>query len=734
MKYLSFTDLLDSEPANLAILSTYQFEPDFFEQQLLRCTALAKARRILVFLDSSQWYTLLRQDTPARLLNRRYLVVPVRRSQGVFHPKLTLLLSEQGGQVHCGSNNLTRSGCTSNLELLNSFTVGREGEHEEAKKIAQEAYRFFNRVCNDAEDEPGKIGRKWIEEASKGSSWLAESIPANASRSVRLLHTYDGSLWDRLAAVLDEASPSRFLVMSPFHDHDGEMFERVHRRWPKCRVEILVQQEYTNLSVKSLDKLKKSVDLFEVRNSKGRVHAKLVAWEGNSGSGCLVGSANFTTAAFDARNIETCLVMSNTADLVNALFDKELQKCPINLEDFVPGSPQEPGTEEKQAMNLKLRSALLLGDGQLRVSYETRLPVKPSSLRVAVRFAGERDPHAFAALSENSGTTTVSFRPEALNVAYGIILASLIADFPSSPPQESAMLWIIQEDQLTYESSGEGTSSNERKVEETGDGLIELLEEIAKRDGIAAAVERLRHLSIRFYDGSGGVQFSRKFRLKMRDPFHADIAPEWLISARGKTDDLRMAIYDFVERHEKQGLRKHAKNGYINGMDNFLDILTALVRLLYVYHKKRGVVKADKLIEHLLLFIELATIGREAFGENTAKESFNGYLTSVFASLDGDVELLRKVCGETNYVAQVRAVLLIAQSVRFEQNPDLLSSSPQPTRPRNALTYYAGAVKKAFSKSGLIEPQPAEVRKALEDYQMFSEEEIHRLLEELPAH
>src|SRR5947209_7524743 len=110
MKFLDFTSLLETEPANLAALSTFPFHPDFFERRLLRCPTLEKARRVLVFMDWNQWLKLLRQDVPARSLNRRYLVVPVRppKPTSVFHPKLNLLVREDGGQVQCGSNNLTR--------------------------------------------------------------------------------------------------------------------------------------------------------------------------------------------------------------------------------------------------------------------------------------------------------------------------------------------------------------------------------------------------------------------------------------------------------------------------------------------------------------------------------------------------------------------------------------------------------------------------------------------------
>jgi hypothetical protein len=76
MKYLDFFSVLTGDPAHVAFLSTFQFDPDFFERRLLRCPTLAKARRIAVFLDARQWFDLLRRDVPARLVNRRYLLVP----------------------------------------------------------------------------------------------------------------------------------------------------------------------------------------------------------------------------------------------------------------------------------------------------------------------------------------------------------------------------------------------------------------------------------------------------------------------------------------------------------------------------------------------------------------------------------------------------------------------------------------------------------------------------------
>jgi hypothetical protein len=752
VKYLPFTDLLDAEPANIAILSTYELDPDFFERRLLRCGTLAAARRILVFLDARHWYKLQRQDTQARSLNWRYLVVPVYRSQGVFHPKLSLLLYEKGGQVLCGSNNLTRSGCSGNLELLNAFTLEADSGQPCATNVAQDVFRFFGRVCDDAEEEPAKIARKWLAEAAASFPWLTRPMPATDDTQIKLLHTYEGSLWDRITTTLDATPPRRLLVISPFHDLDGDMLKRVHRRWPKCQIEVVVQQQITSLPHKALATLKSSVSLSEVVTSKRRLHAKLLAWEADDATGCLVGSANFTAAAFDARNVETCLLVKDAAPLVRALFDNDLRKRPVAMAEFEPGTEREPGTEkEETTTNLRIRSALLLKGGQLRISYRTRLPEKPSSLHVAIRTPGEPLPRTFASVAaRDAATTTVPLPCTVLEGVHGTILASLVAEFPDHRAY-SAPVWVIQEHRLTYEPSSESQQSAEKRVRETGEGLPEILDEIGKRDGRAAVIEYLRHTNIRFNDGTGGLAVPRPFRLRMHDPFHPDVAPDWLAGLAGGADDLAEAIRDFVERHEWRRLRKHARRGNVNGMDNFLDVFTALIRLLYVYYvrsiqmtsqhearqeastgyygkgqtlKEEAIVGRGQLIGNLCRFIDIAT-----GGIHTTADEWPGFLLEVAENLNNRT-VLAEVARKTSFAAEVRAALMIAQRARFNPN-EKVEDGPPPKRPRDVLRIWSNTVRETFADVGVAEPSKADVRSALERYRMFSEQEVSELLNEL---
>ncbi|MBU0508887.1 hypothetical protein KKH27_08640 [bacterium] len=722
MKYLDYCSLLTGEPVYIAFLSTFQFDPDFFERRLLRCQALTKARRIVVFLDSHQWTDLLNRDVPARWLNRRYLVVPVHRPQGAFHPKLTLLLTESGGQVICGSNNLTRSGCSSNFELLNTIPFNFEGESQEEISIAKEAFTFFEHAARNTDKEIARIVNEWIEETASIYSWIREPIEGESERKIRLIHTYNGSIWNRLVEELNETKPKDFFIISPFHDNDSGICRRLSSKWPRAKIELLVQQGYTNLALRPLKKLSTVVRLSELRNCSRRIHAKLLTWKSENGVGCLVGSANFTTAALDGHNVEACLLLSDADELVDALFDKELSKHPLDPEEFLPGNTEERESES-DLPSLRINSALLTSSNEIRVSYSHDLTKPPSSLRLTIHAPGETRPRMSKPIpAKVKATVTVSIPETTLTDTHGTLFAVLIADIEGERIK-SLPVWIIQENQLTYEP-GEGSTSRKSKIEDTGEGLSEYLDEIGKQFGLAAVVDYLRQFNIRFQDGSGGRPGQRKFRIKKSDPFRADIAPDWLITAKEESANIEEAIYEFADRHEKQRLRKHASRGNINGMENFLDILTTMVRLLYVYYK-RGILKKDKLIGYFCNFIELATIGNDR-----QKDPFDGYLNSVFGNLGGDIGLLQDVCDDTKYLAEIRTVLLIVQSLRFNPNEETRNGA-KPTHPREVLLKWADAINSAIFKCKLSEPEQSDVRQALENYRMFSEDEISRFVGEL---
>jgi hypothetical protein len=571
MKYLDCVSLFDGDPADIAFFSTFQFDPDFFERRLLRSETLKKARRIAVFMDAIQWQDLLQRDVHTRWLNRRYLVVPVHRKNGVFHAKLNLILTENGGQVQCGSNNLTRSGCSSNLELINSIPFALEHPNTESMQLASAALRFFQRAAQDTDAEIGRIASGWLAETMKDHLWLNDYKEASADQQVKLVHTYDGPIWDSIKDAIGEHSPKRVFVISPFHDSDGRICKQLAKEWPSAKVEMLVQQGYTNLPVPPLRKLP-SFKLTEIHNSTGkdasrRVHAKLFAWESQRSSGCLVGSANFTSAAFEGRNVEACLLIRKSNTYVSQLFDQDLTNRPLSLDDFEPGGEKPPETELSEMPSLRLRSAVLLDSEHFRISYSHSLGTSVTSLKLAIRTSGESRPRKTINLPLRENATETLHLPEnSLADCNGTILASLNGKLTNGEAIDSMPIWIVQEEKLTYEPS-EGFSSSKSRIEETGDGLPGYLDEIGRRDGASAIAEYLRHLNIRFNDGTGRPTGKRKFRIRKSDPYQDDAAPEWLLNAKREAHEVEQAIYDFVDRHIKKKLKKHSERGNINGME-----------------------------------------------------------------------------------------------------------------------------------------------------------------------
>ncbi len=710
MKFLDFLDLLKAEAAHLAMLSTFAFDVEFFERKVLRAKALAKARRIIVFVDARQWHRLVRREPTARLLNRRYLLLPVRPKKGCFHPKLHLFVQEQGGQVICGSNNLTRRGCTNNLELLNSLPFTAHDGPRDHLTVGQDAFDFFQRACDDVDPDLATIAKNWIDESRRSIPWLNITPSVQSSSEVRLIHTYSGSLWEALRSAVGPSPPKNILVVSPFYDADGELIHRAAEAWPRCHIEVVGQQETSTLPVSYLASLGRRLGVSEIRCPARHLHAKLVAWTDGRRGGCIVGSANFTTAAFDAANVEACLLLTDSKGRIQGLFDRQLPKVPIALEDFTPGAPDAPEADEQDSSDLVLRSAVLTAEGTLRVAYSHNLPVAPEKLRIAISLPGQTRPHLLRSVPVRGGQTHVLPASERLGSdSRGAIVAWLHATV-GGQTKSSAPTWVVQEAKLTHEFGNGYTTNPQAVVEQSGVGLIELLDEIGQRDGLAGVVERLSNLTIRFDDGEGGFRGGLAFRLKVRDPFESDELPQWLMGGTNEQGDMAEAIYEFVERHRSRRLLRHAKRGNINGIANFVDIFTSLVKLLLVYQRRR-VIPARRMIGCLLELIPTALRHWDS-----EEEEFEGFLFACSDSIR-NTPYLQEACDESGILAHLRAAFLILQRLRAPlDNP--------PSRPRDCLSAKRHAMRKAISDLKLKEPKPEQVIDALRSYSVFSDEDL----------
>jgi hypothetical protein len=126
MKPLDILDFFDKGASTFALIATYEFDPQFFERRMLGKKTFASAERVVVFMDRGRYQEILRGGLSGSGFNRRYLVVPMERAPGVFHPKLYLALGDKRADGIVGSNNCTAGGIAYNMEICSTFTARTE--------------------------------------------------------------------------------------------------------------------------------------------------------------------------------------------------------------------------------------------------------------------------------------------------------------------------------------------------------------------------------------------------------------------------------------------------------------------------------------------------------------------------------------------------------------------------------------------------------------------------------
>ncbi len=720
MKSLEWLDLFEGAEARVAILSTYNFDPMFFEARLLRSSALQGARRVVVLMDGREYRRLAREGSGSRHLNRRYLLVPVDVERGVFHAKLSVLLSGEAAHLICGSHNLTQPGCTHNLELANGVSAQvPDGRPPANAALIRQALSFLRDCAKQAHGRTGDIAGRWIDELAAEVRWLGAggSVAAPAGYP-ELLCGAGGTLWDEIVSRLAGKQVTRVTALSPFFDPDLALLRRVRDQWPRCQVSLISQQNSGNLPANLLGRVGRRVGLSEVLCRKGRrLHAKLVAFHAKGQVLVVAGSANFTTAAFCGRNREACLAWWQKEDPVEGLFDGDIRCEPIHPKKFVSGSMGAPeeAPDDTQTEAPVVRGAHLNADGRLDVEYAIAARGRPYSLRLAIRLAGQSQPILSQNITESARDRLALQLPDNVLAQIGdAATCTLIATFGKTGV-ESDPAWVIQESRLTHEPTGGASGSDiDREIAETGHGLVGRLEELGRTMGPADVVAYLRNLSIRYADGVLRAGGQRRFLVRARDPLRPDTVPDWLQRQADDRAALEKTIFEFLDRHEQRVLHRHVTRANINGLGNFLDVLRTMVSLLH-YWNRRGVIGPAMVVGPVCRWLDL--FYKEVEDEDGIPEP-DGYLPALAENLAGDSALLRSRLSEEGVAGHMGAALWVAQTVRAgtERNPRANPSFMLPTQ--------AQRLTRALRHVGLNPPSPQQVIDALARFEALPEEMV----------
>jgi hypothetical protein len=261
--------------------------------------------------------------------------------------------------------------------------------------------------------------------------------------------------------------------------------------------------------------------------------------------------------------------------------------------------------------------------------------------------------------------------------------------------------------------SAAGKSARETEVRGTGRGLVELLDEIGSQQGHAQLIQYVETLRIHYTEDNRGRGEGRGSRVVLRDPFHADTMPDWLKLAREQFPALGEAIYSFADRHRDRVLRRHERNADSNGLSNFMDVMVATSKLLFVY-LRRGVLTQPQVVARMRDYLNIFTGKFSSIPE----EETTGYLARIYSHQRGNPEPLKKTLEEHNVSGHLRALLLVAQVARGSADGSDASQAA------SQLPMLADQITAFENNIGLGRAAAAQIVRALEDYAMLTKQEL----------
>lgn len=211
MTRLNPLDLVRAAPWSNVLFTTYALSLSFFEAVVVDALVRGGAKNPLILSDTEGIRAGL-SERGARLVGRDYELVPVERTGGVFHPKLTGFLTADDAHLLIGSGNLTFGGWGGNCELIEHLHPSF------APEAVIDAADFLELLQADE-----RIRLPEVERLSTFADGLRKTASGRSGTGrIRLIHNAGDTIANRLRQEAEElGGAERICFASAFYDANG---------------------------------------------------------------------------------------------------------------------------------------------------------------------------------------------------------------------------------------------------------------------------------------------------------------------------------------------------------------------------------------------------------------------------------------------------------------------------------------------------------------------------------
>lgn len=237
---VSLLELIDKGGFEASLITTFNSHLPFYEEIILPRLQRRNCRRNFVLMDASQcagaWQA---EASRPRFAGVEYTLIPMH-SEGVFHPKIILLLGRKSSAISVGSHNLTLSGFGVNRELTNLLEL-----QDNVEDGAELLHSVWSATSDWLQREYARVPPAIIDSVIDLARLLppAPKKPSNGSVPMFLAQAdHAGSLFAKLRKNIP-FQPRRIVVVGAFFDHELAFLKQLRETWPDAQLRVGVDPD-----------------------------------------------------------------------------------------------------------------------------------------------------------------------------------------------------------------------------------------------------------------------------------------------------------------------------------------------------------------------------------------------------------------------------------------------------------------------------------------------------------
>lgn len=320
-RYSIIEAITKAQGFDIALMTTFNFDIDYFERVIVSQLYEKNVRKISVFVDADE-LTKAFYEVESCSIGSKYMVNPVRINSA-FHPKVFLLLGKDKARLVVGSANIKTSGFAINNEIFNFYEYSKKDT--QYLDVINTAIKFFL----DINENSYKLDNELLDEVRRLPYY--RSAPYNGE--VKLLSNLKTSLLSQIKNEISEEVRT-IKIAVPYYDNTISALKEISESFPGSTIKLYIQNRKSSFPVdyynkQNLDCNIISFDGFRDGDSYSKnnfYHGKVFLFETDKDAYILYGSANCTSAAMtkaldEGGNVECALLEKGEKDDFNSFFD-----------------------------------------------------------------------------------------------------------------------------------------------------------------------------------------------------------------------------------------------------------------------------------------------------------------------------------------------------------------------------------------------------------------------------